>query len=215
VITLMGIPVAFGETFEDVISFPIPDNITGQEKKGQLITLTDNLLEMQFTYKFYLGQNGTAWFEKILEEVGLAPDETLCPETMYLDEETQRCYPLKNKPPSPEFIIPKPKDLTKFEKQLERYEEHPPKTYDQQDELRKLQELDECYEGLKQSRGIQSYGSFYTSEYDEVQNVPKAGVASALDIAIERCHAEARLLPILGDDRDPEDIKSTPPWLLC
>ena len=208
-----GWNLAYGDFYEETIKLPIPDNITGQDHKKQLTELSDNVLEYTMTFRFYLGQNGTAWQDELLSEFGLSPpDVTLCPERFYLDEAGVTCYPLKDKPPSPEFIKTKPADLNMFEKKLQYYEEHPPTIYDQQDELYKLQELKECFEGLAQSRGIQNYGSFYTSGYDEILTTPKTGSASPLDIAIERCHAEATLLPILGDDRQEGDILSRQSW---
>lgn len=208
VIILLGIPVAFADFYEETIKIPIPDHITGQDVKKQMTELTDNVLEYTITYRFYLGQNGTQWF---IDELTSTPimkpaDMTECPDGLYLALDGVSCLPHPEE--SGIVIEDKPKDLTKFEEKLEYYEANPPKTYDQQDEQRKLQELEECFEGLAQSRGIQSYGSFYTSEYDEVQSVPKTGEASPLDIAIERCHAEAILLPILGDERKEGDVKS-------
>ena len=81
-----GYSYAHAETFEDYVSFPVPDNIIKQFKMGQLITMTDNLLEFQVTYKFILGQNGTQWYQQKLVESGLL---TIC--DFGYDEETEEC----------------------------------------------------------------------------------------------------------------------------
>jgi len=195
VIILIFLPVmnAFAETFEDVINFPIPDNITGQEKKGQLTTLTDDLLEFTVTYRFHLGQNGTAWFEEILKEIGLSPpDITLCPDRFYLDEDGETCYPV---PPIPSNFIPddRPAIDKQYETDYEQFLQSPPTTVADKDYFALLEELRTCMRGINESKGIATTEQFAvsTSALDEnyLQSFELDGPHRTLALAVQECIA--------------------------
>jgi len=193
VIIIGSLAYAHAETFQDVINFPIPDNITGQEKKGQLTTLTDDLLEFTVTYRFHLGQNGTAWFEKILTETGLIPpDITLCPDRFYLGEDGETCYP---NPPIPSNFIPdeRPPIDKQYETDYERFLKNPPNTVADKDYFALLQELKTCMRGINESKGIATTEQFAvsTSALDEnyLQSFELDGPHRTLALAVQECIA--------------------------
>ena len=47
-----GAHLAYGETFEAFVSFPIQDNVKQTDVLKQIITMTDNMFEFQITYRF-------------------------------------------------------------------------------------------------------------------------------------------------------------------
>lgn len=192
--TVWAIPIiAYAETFQDVINFPIPDNITGQEKRGQLTTLTDDLLEFTVTYRFYLGQNGTAWFDEILAEIGLSPpDITLCPDRFYLGEDGETCYP--NPPIESNFIPDKRPPIDKqYEADYERFLESPPRTVADKDYFALLQELKTCMRGINESKGIATTEQFTVStsalDEDYLQSFELDGRHRQLANAVQECIA--------------------------
>ena len=214
--SVFAVSIANADSYEELISIPIPDNITGMESKKQLTTLTDDLLEYTITLRFHLGQNGTEWFEKELTEVGIQPpDVTLCPDRFYLDQDGVTCYPILGTPP---IFEDKPKQLTIYEKDLEELTNKPDVTQSQ-DSLEyeeKLQTLKKCLQGVAQAQGIQSVREFFTSDSDAEYSDPfpqdHRGNAGMLDRAIQECIAERKLLPILGDERKEGDVRSQQGW---
>ncbi len=198
IIFAIGIHNVYGETFEDVISFPIPDNITGQEKRGTLITLTDDLLEMQFTYRFHLGQNGTEWFEEIIKELGLTPpDVTLCPDNFYLDEDGVTCYPIIDEPELPLLTTDlTPPTFKGFVADFKKFEEKNPEATSEKDYHALLKSLQMCYrqsEENQQSLGVTQTDGFVVSAtmIDDfgifLKSYDLTGRHSLLEKAIEEC----------------------------
>jgi hypothetical protein len=214
-IFVIGINNVYGDTYTELIEIPIPDNITGQESKKQLTQLTDELLEYTIIIRFHLGQNGTEWFEKELTDKGITPpDVTLCPDRFYLDDDGVTCYPITNEPNPAAFVpLVKPAELVRFEEDLQEFlDGKEPVDKDELDYFNQLKELDKCLQGLLQAQGIQNIRTFYTSEFIVDTKVPRAEDVTLLDLRIDECKAQRVLLPILGDERAPDDVKSQQGW---
>jgi hypothetical protein len=218
VIFALGVVQVYGDTYTELIEIPIPDNIIGMESKKQLTQLTDGVLEYTITLRFHLGQNGTEWFEKELTNTPIRPpDVTVCPDRFYLDKDGITCYPILSTPTINEDE-PKPKLLQEYEKDLERLTEQDDdtQTRDSLEYEEKLQTLKECLQGLYQAQGIQTVRSFFISdsgdEYIDPFPQDHRGTRGLLDKAIEECIAEETLLPILGIERDEDDVRSPQSW---
>jgi len=204
-----GYSYAHAETFEDYVSFPVPDNIIKQYKMGQLITINDDILEFQVTYKFILGQNGTQWYEKKLVESGLV---NVC--DFGFDEKTSECLD--------EIIIPEtiPSNFTpekkilhqeQYEKDLEFFNENPPDTYDNKDYHELLKKWKECKRAQNSALGITQEDSFITSEtvvnpgIVETQSID--GSIGRLLKAYEECIAQGNFAVMFGPIREEGEIQ--------
>lgn len=149
---------------------------------------------------------------------------TTCPERFTLLEDGVTCLPKECDEGfhfdqyyycvADEVIVPEPtnEEFNKYQGIIEYYENNPPKTWSELDESWKLEHLENCWYGLNQSRGIQTEDSFVTSSWTETPSVAKATDASIIDRAIDECNAETKMLKILGDDRQPGDVRSAQGW---
>jgi len=191
----VGISNAHGETFEDHLSFPIPENVISTEKKGHLESVTDTELVMSFTYRFTLGQNGTEWIERLYLNNPITPPADIdCPDRFTKNDDGQ-CVPVIVENDFPE----KPDDLVTFENRLiELDEKEGAISADDWQERKSLQDLLECHQGLDQTKGIQSIRSFWTSAYDKDSLIPIAGDADVIDLAIEECRGQKEIERMSG-----------------
>lgn len=197
-----GAHLSYGETFEDHIKIPIPDNSTGIEKKARLTIMTDELLEFTVTYRFYFDGNATKYFDDIFAEDGFKPpDVTVCPERFYLDEDGVTCYPISAKPPESNFVPQEmPRYFDDYEEAKEYFEENDPKTYQELVYSEKLQVLDLCQRGTTEARGIQDVDSYIIANYNVTETTPKGHKVlintpeGELDLAIEECLAQRFIL---------------------
>ena len=203
-----GAHLAYGETFEAVVSFPIPDNVKQTDVRKQIITMTDNMFEFQITYRF-TADEVKQWYEE-----NLAQNEIFNPECEFgYNPVTNECLP-EVIPPIESNFIPENKSeiLKKYEADIIRFEIKDPITKDQLDYFYQLQFLAECQQGLDQSRGIQDERSVTYSEFSFDSSIPRAGHiagnAGELKIAIEDCLGQIKLMALVGDDRADDDHRS-------
>jgi hypothetical protein len=193
----VGVSNVYGDTYTELIEIPIPDNITGMESKKQLTTLDDNILEYTITLRFFLGENGTKWFEEELTDVGITPpDVTLCPDRFYLDEDGVTCYPIIENPILIEDFQETPSVFDTFVKDLERFEKDPPTKPSEIDYYEQLKYLQMCYrvtEQNQQSLGVTQNDGFAVSNLwiEEFGHLLKSfqltGNPAILEKAIEEC----------------------------
>jgi len=208
-IFLYGYNNAYAETFEDYVSFPIPDNIIKQYKMGQLITLNDELLEFQITYKFILGQNGTQWYQQKLIESGLI---NVC--EFGFDEKTGECLEEIIIPETiPSNFIPAKKMLhqDQYQKDLEYFNENPPTTHTSEDYYELLKKWTECKRGENSALGITQEDSFITSEtvlnpgIIETQVID--GNIGRLLLSYEECVGQKNFATMFGPNREDGEIQ--------
>lgn len=218
IIFAIGINNVYGETYNDTISIPIPDNVTGIEKKATLTELTDHILEFTIVYRFQTADSFIEWREEILldGESYEIPDVTICPDRFELIENT--CYPIIILEEEPaikqtkyEILL---EELLKM-KNDEGYNWMPKDV----EFLAMLEQVTKCQRGLNQAKGIQELSSFVTSgiqmdnkDYSPV-NIERNQVHSTLALAVQECIAQVQhLLPALGDYRDEGDVRSRQGW---
>jgi hypothetical protein len=199
---------AYGDTYTELIEIPIPGNVTGMESKKQLTELTDYVLEYTIKLRFYLGQNGTEWFDKELTDSGgiTPPDVTLCPDRFYLDEDGITCYPILEKIPI-EILRDPPAEFKKFIDDLERFNDDPPTKPSEIDYYEQLKFLQMCYrqtEMNQQSLGVTQSGGFAVSDlwietYGELlKSFQITGNDAVLKKQIQECVAiHTKLNPVI------------------
>ena len=164
-------------------------------------------------------ENGT----DIIPDV-LTGSTTTCPDRFDIQEDGVTCLPKECKDGyhftsdyycekdavEPEIIHDRV--IAPFERQLEQYEQNPPKTWNELDEKWKLEHLIKCWYGLDSTRGIQTEKSFVTSSWSEESSVPKATDISVIDRAIAQCNAQTVMLEILGHGRNDDTVRSPQGW---
>lgn len=209
-----GAHLAYGETFEAVVSFPIPDNVKQTDVRKQIITMTDNMFEFQITYRF-TADEVKQWYEE-----NLAENEIFNPECEFgYNAVTNECLDEVIPPIESNFVPEKKTEiLRKYEADIVRFESKYPITKDQLDYFYQLQFLAECQQGLDQSRGIQDERSVTYSEFSFDSSIPRAGHiagnAGDLKIAIEECLGQIKLMVLVGDERADDDYRSKQSYFL-
>ncbi len=149
---------------------------------------------------------------------------TICPDRFYLIDDGITCMPnlcedgyhhdtsfVCVEDPAPELPIFSV-DHQRLIDKLERYEDFPPRTFDELNEKWKLEHLSLCWYGINQARGIQTESSFVTSTWIEDQDKVYASNIHLIDRAITICTAQTTMLEILGDVRKPGDVRTKQGW---
>ena len=187
-VSMIGASLAFGEEFEDNIKIPVPSNVTGVEKKANLSTLSENLLEFTITYRFHLGENGTQWYEEILEKYTIGePVKTNSTDIV------------------PEVVIDMTPDFMKpFEQDYENFLDDPPLRPSDKEYFELLKALAECERGINQSLGVFKQDRFAVSQtwINDAEAYLKGydltGRHAQLLKAIEECQAiHTKLNPVV------------------
>lgn len=144
---------------------------------------------------------------------------TSCPDRFELQEDKITCLPKQCEDgfhhntvfecvPDAVSDISKDRKLIPFDKKLQEYKDTPPETFEELDEMWSLERLEKCWYGLYQGRGIQTEDWFVTSFWTESSMVPKASHSDPIHEAMNQCRAQATMLKLLGDDRQPGEPKS-------
>jgi len=149
---------------------------------------------------------------------------TVCPDRFYLIDDGITCMPINCEDgfhhdtrfecvadPVPDIPIIS-LDHQRLVDKLDYYEDNPPKTFTQLNEKWKLEHLSLCWYGINQGRGIQTLDSFVTSTWIEDQDKVYASNVHLIDRAITICTAQTTMLEILGDVRQPGDVRTRQGW---
>jgi len=183
-ITAIGlIGISYGEEYyEELISFPIPDNVSEVKHQCTITHIDATNFEMTCKYS-YVAENVQEWYDEIIEKYGLV-DPTF--EPVIEEEIPSNFVPLKI-----------PEDLKRYEEDIKRFVTNPPKTYTEETYSNQLAELDPCSRGDDEAFGIQKPGIFFTSEYEEESTLRAGhvtGNSGKLDKAIEECDVIINIL---------------------
>ena len=140
------LPPANAETYNDSVSFPIPDNIADIMKRCGIEKMDDTELIIECQWKF-TSEQIQEWYEEIAKN-SIVPPTVDTPE-----EQVVAPAPIES---APEY---KP---TPYERDLAYFTENPPHTESNKEYFALLKHLGECQRGYEQSKGIQDnerYGS--------------------------------------------------------
>lgn len=178
--------------YEDTVTFTIPENGTVSIRGCYFAEFSEEN-GIDYRCQWHINVDDVeAFLEELLDE---------------FDERRAALEELQDEPvdePTSNFIPEeKPKELTTFEAKLEYYEENPPETYDQLDEMQKLETLKECEnrQGIENLQGIQNERIIWSSKYIDTNPTPHTGVASPIDIAIQECIAQLQAELLSGRGR--------------
>jgi hypothetical protein len=170
--------VAFGEEYEDRVLLPWEHQLRACGENSDdwvCVWSRTNATEEEVMDQLI---NGTEAIEDV-KEISIAPAEEAEPEPI---------------------IAEKPPKLTPFERDLERFEEHPPATNAEQEYHELLKQLALCQRGYDESRGVQATNEFeisYTWVNDGeawLRALDYTGNHARLKMAIEECQAIRTIL---------------------
>jgi len=184
--------------YEPKFRFPIPnaENIESMAERCGLDSISDVAMVIKCEFIIMFGEDGKVWYEVLVEESGFrAPDVTLCPERFYLDEDGITCLPILDTPtPIEEQVVPK--ELERFVRDLQRFQEDPPTKPSEIDYYEQLKFLQMCYrqtEANQQSLGVTDTDGFAVSNLwiDDfgafLKSFELTGNQAVLEKAIEEC----------------------------
>ncbi len=178
------VPAAFAETYNDSVSFPIPDNIAEIMKRCGIDKMDDAELIVTCQWKFTAEQI-QSWYEQIITEQGLTDPE------LEPTEQTDAPAPIDSAPDySP----------TPYERDLAYFTENEPRSNADKEYFELLKHLGECQRGYNQSRGIQDnewYQISHTWINDGeawLKSIDLDGRHGKLRMAIEECIAQRTIL---------------------
>jgi len=183
--------------YEQLIKFPIPLNNTGMSHLCSLNSINDDQMFVTCQWIINFDKDGKKWYDDLQAEEGVKPpQDTVCPERFYLDEDGVTCYPIYDTPKIPGLVGEIPPPLKRFIADRDRFDEDPPRKISEKDYYEKLKFLQMCYrqtETNQQSLGVTQTDGFAVSNlWIEdfgifLKSYDLTGSHAVLDKAIEEC----------------------------
>lgn len=179
----IGAHNVYGETFQQLVEFPIPDNISYQERLCGIETITDTIFEFTCSWRF-TATEVKEWYDEIITRYGL---DNL-PEDEILEEMEEQIIT--------DTFLKEPAELVRFKADLVRFEEKAPTSNADKEYFELLKELATCQRGTGAAKGIQTEARFPVSttelstNLEDLKSLDYTGSFVILKKAIEECDAQ-------------------------